>query len=109
MGSQRVSYGAHIVASLIRHSRWTHFLMPLPLKDPLARAFHAQMCGIERWIYRQVRIFRGPSLQFAVGSSRCHTGSLQVCRATGLPAPDCSQFGRDSKVLRKGGANPDLE
>ena len=44
-----------IVVSLIRHLSWTHFLVLLPLKEPLARDFYAQMCSIERWSVRTLR------------------------------------------------------
>ncbi len=45
----------HIVLSLIRHLSWTHFLVLLPLKEPLARDFYAQMCSIEHWSVRTLR------------------------------------------------------
>lgn len=44
-----------IVVSLIRHLSWTHVLVLLPLKEPLARDFYAQMCGLERWSVRTLR------------------------------------------------------
>ena len=44
-----------IVVSLIRQLSWTHFLVLLPLKDPLARDFYAEMCSIERWSVRTLR------------------------------------------------------
>ena len=44
-----------IVVSLIRQLSWTHFLVLLPLKDPLAREFYAQMCSLERWSVRTLR------------------------------------------------------
>ena len=44
-----------IVVSLIRQLSWTHFLVLLPIKDPLARDFYAQMCSIERWSVRTLR------------------------------------------------------
>jgi predicted nuclease of restriction endonuclease-like (RecB) superfamily len=34
---------------------WSHFLAILPIKDPLARDFYAEMCRIERW---DIRTFR---------------------------------------------------
>jgi hypothetical protein len=37
-----------IVVTLSRQLSWSHFLALLPLKDPLARDFYAQMCSIER-------------------------------------------------------------
>lgn len=44
-----------IVVSLMRQLSWTHFLVLLPIKDPLARDFYAQMCSIERWSVRTLR------------------------------------------------------
>lgn len=44
-----------IVVSLVRHLSWTHVLVLLPLKEPLARDFYAQMCGLERWSVRTLR------------------------------------------------------
>ncbi|MDQ3058201.1 MAG: PDDEXK nuclease domain-containing protein [Pseudomonadota bacterium] len=44
-----------IVVSLARQLSWTHFLVLIPLKDPLARDFYAQMCRIERWSVRTLR------------------------------------------------------
>lgn len=44
-----------IVVSLIRQLSWTHILVLLPLKDPLARDFYAQMCAIDRWSVRTLR------------------------------------------------------
>lgn len=44
-----------IVVSLIRELTWTHFLALLPLKDPLAREFYAEMCRVERWSVRALR------------------------------------------------------
>jgi hypothetical protein len=44
-----------IVVSLIRELTWTHFIALLPLKDPLAREFYAEMCQVERWSVRTLR------------------------------------------------------
>ncbi|MDE2400221.1 MAG: YhcG family protein [Burkholderiales bacterium] len=44
-----------IVVTLSRQLSWSHFLALLPLKDPLARDFYAQMCSIERWSVRTLR------------------------------------------------------
>ena len=44
-----------ILASLIQELTWTHFLALLPLKDPLAREFYAEMCRVERWSVRTLR------------------------------------------------------
>jgi predicted nuclease of restriction endonuclease-like (RecB) superfamily len=44
-----------IVVSLIRQLSWTHFLVLLPLKEPVARDFYAKMCQIEGWSVRTLR------------------------------------------------------
>ncbi|MDR2212837.1 MAG: PDDEXK nuclease domain-containing protein [Pseudomonadales bacterium] len=44
-----------IVVSLIRQLSWTHFIALIPLKDPLQRAYYAQMAGAERWSVRTLR------------------------------------------------------
>lgn len=44
-----------IVVSLIRQLTWTHFIALIPLKDPLARDFYAEMCRVERWSVRALR------------------------------------------------------
>ncbi len=44
-----------ILASLIQELTWTHFIALLPLKDPLAREFYAEMCRVERWSVRTLR------------------------------------------------------
>ncbi len=44
-----------IVVTLSRQLSWSHFLVLLPLKDPLARDFYAQMCSLERWSVRTLR------------------------------------------------------
>lgn len=44
-----------IVVSLIRQLSWTHFVALIPLKDPLARDFYAEMCRLDRWSVRTLR------------------------------------------------------
>ena len=44
-----------IVVTLSQQLSWSHFLALLPLKDPLARDFYAEMCRIERWDVRTLR------------------------------------------------------
>jgi predicted nuclease of restriction endonuclease-like (RecB) superfamily len=44
-----------ILAALIQELTWTHFLALLPLKDPLAREFYAEMCRVEHWSVRALR------------------------------------------------------
>ncbi|MDP9193421.1 MAG: PDDEXK nuclease domain-containing protein [Acidobacteriota bacterium] len=45
----------HILASLSQELSWSHFIELLPIKDPLARDFYAEMCRIERWDVRTLR------------------------------------------------------
>ena len=42
-----------IVVSLMRQLSWTHFIVLIPMKDPLQREFYAQMCRIEGWSVRE--------------------------------------------------------
>ncbi len=44
-----------IVVPLVRQLSWTHFLLLIPLKNPLKRDFYAQMCGIESWNKRTLK------------------------------------------------------
>jgi predicted nuclease of restriction endonuclease-like (RecB) superfamily len=44
-----------IVVALSQQLGWSHFMALLPIKDPLARDFYAEMCRIERW---DIRTFR---------------------------------------------------
>ena len=44
-----------IVVSLVQHLGWSHFLALLPIKDPLAREYYAEMCRVERWPVRTLR------------------------------------------------------
>ena len=44
-----------IVASLAQQLSWGHFRVLLPVKDPLARDFYAELCRIERWDVRTLR------------------------------------------------------
>ena len=38
-----------IVATVSRELGWSHFIELIPLKEPLKRAFYAEMCRVERW------------------------------------------------------------
>jgi hypothetical protein len=44
-----------IVSTLSTQLSWSHFMELLPLKDPLARGFYAEMCRIECWDVRTLR------------------------------------------------------
>jgi predicted nuclease of restriction endonuclease-like (RecB) superfamily len=41
-----------IVAALLRQLGWTHFVLLIPIKDPLKRDFYAQLCRVEKWSTR---------------------------------------------------------
>lgn len=44
-----------IVVTLSRQLTWSHFNALIPLKEPLQRAFYAEMCRIEQWSVRMLR------------------------------------------------------
>ncbi|MGH7787603.1 MAG: PDDEXK nuclease domain-containing protein [Candidatus Binatia bacterium] len=44
-----------IVSTLSQELSWSHFIELLPIKEPLARDFYAEMCRIERWDVRTLR------------------------------------------------------
>ncbi len=44
-----------IVATLSQQLSWSHFVEIIPVKDPLAREFYAEMCRMERWSVRTLR------------------------------------------------------
>lgn len=44
-----------IVVTLSRQLGWSHFVAIIPVADPLARNFYAEMCRIERWSVRTLR------------------------------------------------------
>lgn len=44
-----------ILVPLVRQLTWTHFLLLIPLKNPLQREFYVQMCGIEGWSKRMLQ------------------------------------------------------
>jgi predicted nuclease of restriction endonuclease-like (RecB) superfamily len=51
-----------IVQSLIAQLGWTHFLHIIRLDDPLKRSFYAEMCRIERWSTRTLKMKIGSML-----------------------------------------------
>lgn len=44
-----------MLATLSQGLSWSHFLLLIPIKDPLARDFYAEMCRLERWSVRTLR------------------------------------------------------
>jgi predicted nuclease of restriction endonuclease-like (RecB) superfamily len=45
-----------IVVSAIRELSWTHFIALIPLKDPLQREFYLELCKIEGWNVKTLRL-----------------------------------------------------
>jgi len=44
-----------IVSTLSTQLSWSHFIELLPVREPLARDFYAEMCRVERWDVRTLR------------------------------------------------------
>lgn len=44
-----------ILATLSQELSWSHFMELLPIKEPLARDFYAEMCRVECWDVRTLR------------------------------------------------------
>jgi predicted nuclease of restriction endonuclease-like (RecB) superfamily len=44
-----------IVGALTQQLTWTHFVLFLPLDDPLKRDFYTELCRLERWSVRTLR------------------------------------------------------
>jgi hypothetical protein len=44
-----------ILTTLSAKVGWSHFVLLLPIKDPLKRDFYAEMCRVERWSVRALR------------------------------------------------------
>ncbi len=44
-----------IVGALSQELGWSHFVLLLPIKEPLRREFYAEMCRVERWSVRTLR------------------------------------------------------
>ncbi len=59
-----------ILATLSQTMSWSHFVELLPIKDPLARDFYAEMCRIERWNVRTLRLKIGDMLYQRTALSR---------------------------------------
>ena len=49
-----------IVVTLSQQLSGSHFLALIPIKDPLARDFYAEMCRIERWDVRTLTNYAAP-------------------------------------------------
>ena len=59
-----------ILATLSQTLSWSHFVELLPIKDTLARDFYAEMCRIERWDVRTLRLKIGGMLYQRTALSR---------------------------------------
>ena len=59
-----------IVSTLSAQLSWSHFIELLPIKDPLARDFYAEMCRIEHWDVRTLRLKIGGMLFQRIALSR---------------------------------------
>ncbi len=44
-----------LVVALAQTLSWSHFIEILPLKQPLERAYYAELCRVERWSVRTLR------------------------------------------------------
>ncbi len=53
-----------IVATLSQQLGWSHFIEIIPIRDALERAFYAEMCRIEKWSVRTLR------MKIGVGDSK---------------------------------------
>lgn len=51
-----------VIKSLSSQLSWSHFIEIIPLKDSLRRDFYAEMCRLERWNVRTLRIKIGGML-----------------------------------------------
>jgi predicted nuclease of restriction endonuclease-like (RecB) superfamily len=81
-----------IVVTLSQQLSWSHFHALLPIKDPLAREFYAEMCRIERWDVRTLRTKIGGMLYQRTALSK---------RPTSVVTKELAQ-------LRDGTMSPDL-
>jgi predicted nuclease of restriction endonuclease-like (RecB) superfamily len=67
-----------IVSTLSTQLSWSHFIELLPIKDPLARDFYAEMCRIERWDVRTLRLKIGGMLFQRTALSRKPQGVIST-------------------------------
>ena len=81
-----------IMSTLSTQLSWSHFIELLPIKDPLARDFYAEMCRIEHWDVRTLRLKIGGML----------------FQRTALSRKPKSVIASDIGQLRDGHMTPDL-
>ena len=80
-----------IVSTLSTQLSWSHFIELLPIRDPLAREFYAEMCRVERWDVRTLRRKIGGMLFERTALSRKpeHVISAEIARLRdGQMSPD---------------------
>lgn len=81
-----------IVSTLSRQLSWSHFIEILPLKQPLERAYYAELCRIERWSVRALRDRIGSQLYLRTAISKKPEAVIQAeighLRAGGQMTPD---------------------
>jgi hypothetical protein len=80
-----------IVVTLSQQLSWSHFHALLPIKDPLARDFYAEMCRIERWDVRTLRKKLGGMLYQRTALSKKLEAviSAEICKLRdGRMSPD---------------------
>jgi hypothetical protein len=66
-----------IIVTLSQQLSWSHFHALLPIKDPLARDFYAEMCRIERWDVRTLR--RKIAVELKLESFQpAHVGQMEL-------------------------------
>lgn len=77
-----------IVVTLSRQLSWSHIHALLPIKEPLAREFYAEMCRVERWDVRTLRqkiggmlfertaLSKRPKAVVAAGIARLRDGQM---------------------------------
>ncbi len=84
--------GENIVTTLSAQLGWSHFVEILPVKDPLARDFYAEICRIERWSVRMLRDRISSMLFERTAVSRKPKAfikkELSLLRETGRMTPD---------------------
>ena len=81
-----------VVTALAQELSWSHFVEILPLKEPLERAYYAEMCRIERWSVRTLRERIASQLYLRTALSRqpeaLVDAELVKLRAGGQVTPD---------------------
>lgn len=81
-----------IVATLSQQLSWSHFIEILPLKQPLERAYYAELCRVERWSVRTLRERIGSQLYLRTAIAKKPESVVQAeishLRTGGQMTPD---------------------